>query len=406
MQLAVRPYLTAGVVAVGAAAIVASPVRPSIPDVHVPALTSSSVAVELTAATDPISAWINVFGKAVGNVSEIGGAVIDDPAPVLQQVIANQLGYANTLGTGVASIPPAFIKWATVTVPAALQLASDKIAADDVAGAATAISNAIGGFLAVPGGMFGALPIPGNMTDNLSNAVHAVMNLTTMLSLVSGVLGPIQGTVFAAGDSGQAYVNAMKAGDQAAAVGALINAPAALTDAFLNGIASTRVPGVPGGHSAFNGILTFKDNPAQGGLVQTLLVGVPQAVAAAIRPPAAPAAVALVPEATAPDVTVDPPAAASPATAEVSGTDESAVTAQVISESATPSASVTIKDGNKAVPGEVATGIDTDSSATPSTERTRPSATSLRDRIKASLGKVGLKKRSADKVATSKDGDD
>ncbi|WP_454788074.1 hypothetical protein [Mycolicibacterium lutetiense] len=423
-----RPYLTAGVVLVGAAAIVASPVGPSIPDVHVPALSSSSAAVELTASTDPISAWINVFGKTFNNVSQIGGAVIADPAPILQQVIANQLGYAQTLGTGVATIPPALIKWATVTVPAALQLASDKVAADDIVGAATAISNAIGGFLAVPGGMFSALPIPGNMTDNLTNAMHAFMNLSTMLSLVSGVLNPIQATVFAAGDSGQAYVDAMKAGDQAAAVTALINTPAALADAFLNGIAKTRVPGVPGGHSAFNGLLTFNANPSQGGLVQALLVGVPQAIAAAITPPVAPPAalteVSSVPEATARTVTLDTPSApavetlkravqpeselstAIAATAEVSGTDESMPAAAAVAESATPSESVTVKDGNKTVPGEVKTSLNAadDSATTTSTQRTKPSVKSLRDHIKSSLGKVGLKKRSGDKAATSKGG--
>ncbi|MGV0811191.1 hypothetical protein ABQF34_04475 [Mycolicibacterium boenickei] len=381
MQLAVRPYLTAGVVLVGAAAIVTSPVRPSIPDIHMPALSSSSAAVELTAATDPISAWVNVFGNTFGNVSQIGGAIIADPAPILQQVIANQLGYAEILGTGVASIPPAFIKWATVTVPAALQLASDKIAADDIVGAATAISNAVGGFLAVPGGMFPALPILGNMTDNLTNAVHAVMSLGTMLSLVGGVLSPIQATVFAAGDSGQAYVNAMNAGDQAAAVTALVNTPAALADAFLNGVPKTRVPGVPGGHAAFNGILSFNANPAQGGLVQSLLVNLPRVVAASITPPAPPA------------VTLDAPSPAPAIEAR-----KQAVTA----ESATPSASVTIKGGNKVVPGEVKTGIGADSSTTTtSTERMKSPLKSLRDRIKSSLGKGGVKKPSGDKADTS-----
>lgn len=421
MQLAMRPYLTAGVVLVGAAAIVVSPVGPSIPDVHVPALISSSAAVELTASTDPISAWVNVFGKTFNNVSQIGGAVIADPAPILQQVIANQLGYAQTLGAGVATIPPALMTWATVTVPAALQLASDKIAEDDIVGAATAISNAIGGSLFILGGMFPALPITGNMTDNLSNAVHAVMSIGTMMSLVGGLLSPIQATVFAAGDSGQAYVNAMKAGDQAAAITALINTPAALTDAFLNGVAKTRVPGVPGGHSAFNGLLSYNANPALGGLVQGLTVNLPRVIAAAITPPVAPPAalaqVSSVPEATAPTVTLDTPlkgvvhpesepSTAIAATAEVSGTDESTPAAAAVAESATPSESVAVKAGNKAVPGEVKTSLNAtdDSATTTSTQRTKPSVKSLRDHIKSSLGKVGLKKRSGDKTATSKDG--
>lgn len=436
MHVAVRTHLTAGVVLVGAAAIVASPVRPSIPDIYVPALSASSAAVELTAAANPIAAWVDVFGKTFNNVSQIGGQVVADPAPILRQVIANQLDYAQTLGTGIASIPEAFITWTTVTIPAALQVASEKIAADDIVGAATAISNAVGGVLYVMGGLFGSLPIPGNITDNLTNAVHALTSLGTLMPLVMGALNPIQATVYAAGDSGQAFVNAMNAGDQAAAFNAAINTPAALTDAFLNGIASTRVPRVPGGHSAFNGLFTFKDNPAQGGLVQALLVGLPQAIAAAITPApeekaAGAADAASVPAVTAKTVTLNTPISA-PAVESPKTTPKPAVQPEsethtaatdVADESTGDTADsessgmpavikpVGIKDGNKAVPGEVATGVNTGNTTTTTAPvRTKTPLKSLRDHVKSTLGKLGLKKRTehkaGDKADTAKAGAD
>lgn len=378
MHVAVRPHLTAGVALACAGAIAVSPLSPAAPDIPLPAVNTS--VVELTTQANPIEAWLNVFGGLADNVTKIGGQVADDPAPILRQVIANQVGYAQTLATGLGGLPVAFNNWATVTLPAALQLASDRIAQDNIVGAATAINNALGAALLALGGMFGAASIPGQMTDNLTNAVHALTGLGTLMSLaVAGVLNPIQATVAAAGDSGQAFVNAMNAGDQAEALTALVNIPAAMTSGFLNGVQNTRVPGHPEipGHGAFSGLFTFRDNPSQGGLVQQLLVALPRTIAAAITPPAPPAAPADVASAPAP----------APTTVTLDTVTLDKVPTSTAIEAAEPEvqpkekSAPTIKLGNKAVPGAVK-----------SHERTKP-ADALRKSVKAALGKVGIGKR-------------
>lgn len=430
MHAAVRPYLTAGVALIGAGAIIASPVRPSVPEINLPALHASSAAVELAAVVNPIEAWVNVFGATVDNVSKLGAAVAADPAPILRQLIINGLGYAQTIGNGLTLTANAFIKYATVTIPAALEVARKSIAAGNMVGATNAMINLAGGLLMVAGGMFGALPVPGLMADSLNRGVNALFSLGAMMPLATSLLNPVQAMLAAVGDASQAIVNAMNGGDPAGALTALINVPAAVVGGLLNGVPSTRRPGAPSNtvHSAFSGLLTFKPNPMQGGPLQVLFVGLPRLIAAALAPPApiAQPNVASLPSATAMMVSLDTaapaaeieaatpaadaPESSSPASADVevgaavvdetptdeTTTDETttdgteAVDGPVADSAGTDEVEtagqpVAIKDGNKAVPGEVNTGVGSaDSSST-----TSPSK-SLSDQVRSTLSKLGL----------------
>ena len=385
MQVAVRSYLTAGVALIGAGAIVAAPITPSPPDIQVPAIYSANV--ELAASTGPIEQWINVFASAFNNVAQIGAAVAADPAPVLRQMLINQLGYGQTLVTGLQGTTEGFLTWATENLPQTLQTMASDISQGNIVGAADAFNELLGSLLFVGFPLFNVLTIPGQITDNLTNAVKALTSLGTLLPVVVGILGPMEGVVSAMGDSGQAFVNAIGAGNPIAALTALINIPAAFTGALLNGY--TSVAG-----NVFPGLLTV--DPVNGGLLQALFVTIPQAIAAAITPAPVPVAartmaatsadIAAIPEATAAIVSLEEPA--TPAVeAEPAGepTTEAVATTTTDAEEETdastePEATVEddprtdTKDGNKAVPGEVDTDV-TGSGTTTTPTTSEPTTT-------------------------------
>jgi hypothetical protein len=456
MHVAVSPHLMAGVALVGAGVIAVSPVRPSIPDIHVPALNVSSAAVELAALANPIEGWINILPHTVNNLLSLSTVIRADPAPILRQLIANQTGYAQTLATGFTGAGQALLDYATATVPAALNAIVADISQGNVVGAAGELNNVIGSLLLVGFPMFDVLAIPGQITDNLTNVVHALTGLQTLLPLVSGVLGPVEGTVTVAGIAGQAFVDAMGSGDPVTAFSAVINAPAALTDAFINGYTSED------GQTTFPGLLSISpQNPFGAGIVQALSVSLPQAIATALgaTPPytsqttslmakvAAPADVASLPVSTATLVTLNTPSpapdlvarklaaepeSATPAAAIQAGastatddakasattTDEAKVDTAATAGSDTPNRPViATKDGNKAVPGEVKTGVDADESATTTSSEPKPSPEpkrssepkrsplkSLRDQVKSTLSKLGASERAGHSASRSGDG--
>ena len=61
MQKAVRSYITTGIALVGAGAIVMSPISVAPPEVHVPAVHASAMSVDLAAAVNPITEWVQVL---------------------------------------------------------------------------------------------------------------------------------------------------------------------------------------------------------------------------------------------------------------------------------------------------------------------------------------------------------
>ncbi|MDH6198510.1 hypothetical protein M2272_005169 [Mycobacterium frederiksbergense] len=102
MNLALRPYVTAGVALVGASVIAATPVINTAPDIQSRAV---STAVELTALTDGlVDPWIEQFNTAAANATKLANAYFLAPGPALQQAIVNQAGYLNTILNNPASI--------------------------------------------------------------------------------------------------------------------------------------------------------------------------------------------------------------------------------------------------------------------------------------------------------------
>lgn len=294
--------MTAGVAIVGASVIAVTPIAPP-PNLEARSPQISSAAVELTAASyvdvDPIAYWGEVLATTQANVTALVGAASADPFPVLNQVIANQAGYANTIGTALSSGGASFFEWATTegngTLPTLLKEAGAALAQGNVKLAASRIQYALTtvGVALVP--MLPLLALPYQMAQSVANVFQTLV-ATSLYSpgalgkTVLGLMNVVGTGVSALGTIGQAVVDAANAGDAATALNAIVNSPAYLADSLLNGELIER-PGRPPLRTA--GILSLTLNPTNvsWGPLSALFINIPRTIAAAITPPTGPAAV-------------------------------------------------------------------------------------------------------------------
>ncbi|CDO32508.1 hypothetical protein [Mycolicibacterium porcinum] len=278
MQLASRSYLAAGVALVGAGAIAVSPLAPPAPDVHLPAIDGSSAAVNLTAAANPLQLWADVIGAAFENVGGLGAQLAADPAPILRQIIANQLHSAKVLGTAtqglVEGMQAALDPENFMSFQAAVKGAFDLIAAGDLQNgfAALATSPLMLGLplLSFVGNQWvpGAWSVIAQPFTNLANLVTNLPEGAPAL-LLNGVLSPLTATAAANGYVLENLAAAATTGDAAGFVGALVNAPATITGALLNGFEIDNGDGMPPTFMA--GILSPEHGFISGGTISAVL---------------------------------------------------------------------------------------------------------------------------------------
>jgi len=270
MHVAVRSTLGTGVALVGAGAIAISPVSAGpvagpLSSVDVPAAVSAA-SVELAASFDPLTPWVDVITAAVSNVATIGEDWLANPLPAVRQIGNNWLGYADTTATALGGAAEGAWTYLTSTVPDALSTAFQEIVNGDISGAATTINGAISSALFTIGlPLFPVVAIPGEMADNFAAVVSTVIGIPTLLPLVAGVLGPVEGGIQAFGDTAQDFVDAVQASDAGAAIQALWDTVPNTVGAVVNG------------YSSFPGLLSPTD-----GLVHALVVTIPQAIATAL----------------------------------------------------------------------------------------------------------------------------
>lgn len=327
MYVAVRSSIATGVALVGAGAIALTPIQPvTSPLSNVPAAVSTA-SVELAAAYNPLAAWVNLFTTTATNVGQIGTDWLADPAPAVRQLGTNWIGYGNTLATAAGGFVNGLYTYATDTVPTWLSKAAQELAAGDLTGAATTINQMIGlALLNVGLPLFPLLDLPKDIAGNFVAVVNTVFGLETVLPVVVGLLGPFQGAIQAVGENLQVAVDAIGAGDAAAAFGALLDTVPNVINAFVNGGTFSS--------SSFAGLFT----PEAGGLVYSLAVTLPRAIAVALG--AAPAS----PPAASRQAARSTEAQASEAPQAVSGT----------ARSKRASAPADANDGNKVEPETIA----------------------------------------------------
>lgn len=221
----------------------------------------------------------------------IQGLLAFNPIPVLQQIVDQQIGYAQLIATSLQNAGNDFVAGLTA-FPANLQTGLQTIMSGDVSGGLLQVG---GAFLApvltnlnvtidpvtglldiVPGGALGDLlplfGIPAQMAQNFTNllppgSVPAMVaqNATNLLSTVTDVsqtldlntgnlhiglplalaldaIGPPVTTLEAIGSSATAFFGAVQTGDGLGALAALIDAPAVAANGFLNGQAMLGLP--------------------------------------------------------------------------------------------------------------------------------------------------------------------
>ncbi|WP_235733844.1 hypothetical protein [Mycolicibacterium austroafricanum] len=241
--------------------------------------------MELSAAVNPITAWVDVFAGAATNLGGLGNAVLEDPFPLLRQALENVLGYGGTLvsaTTGAITGALEFISFDNTTgLWAQLRTAATQLFEGNIADALNTLSDGL-----ILGPLFniglpvltsGLLEIPGKIAENVATLVKTLTSLDTMLPVVLGALAPVMGSIAATGETLQAAFDSFRQGDLIDAVVTLINLPATVVGAVLNGYTKADETFLPG-------LFTFRENAFEGGLLQALLVTLPKALAAAIAP--------------------------------------------------------------------------------------------------------------------------
>ncbi|BBX91179.1 hypothetical protein H5U98_07980 [Mycolicibacterium boenickei] len=422
MQLASRSYLAAGVALVGAGAIAVSPLAPPAPDVHLPAIDASSAAVNLTAAANPLQLWADVIGAAFENVGGLGEQLAADPAPILRQIIANQLHSANVLGTAtqglVEGLSAALDPENFMSFQAAVKGAFDLIAAGDLQnGFAALVTSPL--MLGLPLLSFvgnqwvpGAWSVIAQPFTNLANLVTNLPEGAPAL-LLNGVLSPLTATASANGYVLENLAAAATTGDAAGFVEALVNAPATITGALLNGFEIDNGDGMPPTFMA--GILSPEHGFISGGTISAVLNAFSQIADSMATPgadrdnlfgaaPAVALSSTLAPAAKTVTLDVAQPkeiSAAPAAPQSVSTTQEPAAEEATASPDTTPvtdtDASATDSDA-----APVATKLSTKASPKAAKGQAKASsAKAVRDQVKSTVKKLtdGLKK---DKVGAEK----
>lgn len=282
MHIAVRPPLATAVALVGAGAIALSPIQPSLPDVA--AVRVSEAAVHLVAQPNPLALWSEVIAGAIENAGGLGQEVLSDPVPVLRQLLKNQFGYLGTVGDAGKGIITGLAEYFSPDNPFGLQAgirdAVTQIQAGQIAaGFSTLTSTIIAGPLVVGVGLplltSGLLQIPVTIAQNVAAVVGAVFDNATIVPLLTAAIAPIIAPINAFGQSVQDVVEALGAGNLLDALTAVINVPARLVGAVLNGYTDVNGSFTPG-------LLTVSDNPFGAGLLQSVFVNLPRAIAAAL----------------------------------------------------------------------------------------------------------------------------
>lgn len=270
MQRALSPYAAAGVALATAGVLAVTPLAPPPAQLDEALTRASSAAVQLTAAVDPIAAWSQLFTHTPESLLALGGLVADNPAPILEQIVANWSGYGETLSTSLQAAGAGLSTFLTTTLPTSLQKFSNQLVAGDMYGAAETFGSAIFA-LAFNAGfpMLNVFSIPVEITQNLANAVASLgpSFVGVIANLGLSALMNVTGTSYAAGNSAQAVVDAITAGDPLSAVNALVAMPATVADALFNGYRD------PIGGGAYAGLFTVAGPPPPGSPPNTPGIG-------------------------------------------------------------------------------------------------------------------------------------
>jgi uncharacterized membrane protein YgcG len=306
-----RDKLALATVAVlGASAIAVTPVvSNTTQSVNLPAVQTH--AYDLTAVMNATASPLEIYGtflnQTFDNLGLLGNAIVSDPAPLLRQVLENQRGYLETIAGAFGSIPTSLQAWwEGSNGKARFEMALAELQTGNVGEAYRWFNhamlygfNAALGPLIAPGVFLSGVPrggseylagIPEQIAQNFTNLVAATFTRAVLVtSVFQGVFGTVSGAAFELSRAVGATVEAISQGDLQGALNAVINTPAILLNAVLNGFdyADPDLDSGTGGYAEWPALLTFAapgETGAVAGLFQSLFVNIPKALAEAIAP--------------------------------------------------------------------------------------------------------------------------
>ncbi|OLP00789.1 hypothetical protein BVU76_18545 [Mycolicibacterium porcinum] len=204
------------------------------PDITVPAV--SSATVNLSAATDPIQAYIDLFTNTFTNVQARIGDELADPAPILQQVVANQIDSATGIATALQAAGESLAKSLDpsnpFSFPAKFQEAFEELSAGNIEGAVSSVWQAV---LLNALGLAGLLPAMQHaIAQPVVNLGKVLSDPQVLLGPVIGLLVPVYATLSTSASAAQDIVDAAKEGDPMGVLSAMAAAPAVIGDAMIN----------------------------------------------------------------------------------------------------------------------------------------------------------------------------
>jgi hypothetical protein len=234
MHITYRSYLTAGVAALGAGALALTPVQP-LPN-HV-ALGQeravSNLAVTLASTIDPITPWVDTFKLAAQNFTALTEFYLQKPVPLIQTISANQVTYFKELTSGNGGLIPGQI---AANIQTFFQ--SPWSPGDPVGEYISPVPVTTIPVLNIPlsqQGVFALLPaVLGQETyDQLQPIIN--FTATPYSGELIGLLGTLLAPVIQLTRDFTAIGQYFQDGDVIGAINELINIPANVTNAVLNG---------------------------------------------------------------------------------------------------------------------------------------------------------------------------
>lgn len=260
MEHSLRPYVTAGVVLAGASLIVAAPLGPTAVEIQTRAVQLTSVealaadVVSAAAAPQefPVSTLADVFTNAFANLQSLGSDFTSNPTPIITALMENQLIYSNDLASAFETAGTNLVN-ALQDFPTVISNAMSDLASGDFFDAESSITQFLtqaplsvlrpldNGFFEVAQSMSNNLqnlfsPPDIYYADSLSDGGSLSSSLPQWFSelMQAQLLAPHAAELAFAG-VGQDIVTAMQDGDSTLAFNDLMNAPATILDAFVNG---------------------------------------------------------------------------------------------------------------------------------------------------------------------------
>lgn len=231
MHVTSRSYLTAGVAALGAGAIALTPVQPLPNQLSLaPHRAIGNLAVDLASSIDPITPWVDTFKLAGENIQKLWSFYMEQPLPLLQTIGAN-------LGTYVQALPDFEFIGQSIANNIQTFFQAPWSPGDPIGEYISSATVTYTHPLSIPVSQqfaFAILPIAlGDAYEKLEPIIN--FTATHYSGQLVGLLGPLLAPVIQLTRSFTAVGQYFADGDVIGAINELINIPANVTNAVLNG---------------------------------------------------------------------------------------------------------------------------------------------------------------------------